>query len=149
MCFYWYCAADLKYDAIKNQPTETPTTHHAITRFKLTIVTIVSFRECLAIANISSCLEVMDRCMNLRLRQHLYGLIHIIWVAIFNNGLSAVSAAHNEVLSWLEPSELELLLAEKLSLLSELLAMLLSVKGAHTVRASWPGWKGSASFAAP
>ena len=69
--------ADLKYDIIKKQLGETPTTHHAITRLKLTIVTIVSFRECLAVANIS-CLEVMDRCMDLRLRQHVYGYIHII-----------------------------------------------------------------------
>ena len=52
-CCYWYCTADAQYDVKNNQPSETPTANHAITRFKLTIVTIVSSSERLAMANLS------------------------------------------------------------------------------------------------
>ena len=61
---YWYCTAesDVEYHA-NIQPNEAPTTHHATTQFKLTIVTMVFFSERLVIANLSSCLLFIQLIM--------------------------------------------------------------------------------------
>ena len=61
---YWYCTAesDVEYHA-NTQPNKTPTTHHATTRFKLTIVTMVFFSERLVIASLSSCLLFIQLIM--------------------------------------------------------------------------------------